>query len=411
MASMRVFVSHSSHDSAPANELVNALRAAGADVWYDEHNFSTGQVLDAITEQLRSRPVFIVLLSPAAFASEWVRRECKWAYSLYSRDPGRIILPVVVSPVAPSAFDEMLFLEDFKRIEAPAGVAFDAGAIINQALRLLALAPTTGDPQAPPEPAHEQAGDLARDPAREQADELLMRAKALLIRGESKAAAEAAQQASSLAPDVAEVWRGLAGVIYVIEGRELEALAATERALALNPHDANAWIFKAATLWQLGREEEAQAAVDRACELDPHAEDIWRRDMLVMQLQMVHQAKMSEDEAKQRDTPAADAQASGKPLTPTTEALMVAVLALVQVEDASDIEVVDRELAASEDDWWTSALLVAKACLFARFGREAEAQAALDQARTLGLTLDMAAVRKLVARVEARLDAEAPDSN
>ena len=34
---LRIFVSHSSMDKAICDQLVTALRGAGADVWYDEH--------------------------------------------------------------------------------------------------------------------------------------------------------------------------------------------------------------------------------------------------------------------------------------------------------------------------------------------------------------------------------------
>jgi predicted esterase len=37
MASVSIFVSHSHHDHALCQRLVDALRSTGADVWYDEH--------------------------------------------------------------------------------------------------------------------------------------------------------------------------------------------------------------------------------------------------------------------------------------------------------------------------------------------------------------------------------------
>src|SRR6185437_12127147 len=89
-----IFVSHSHEDSAFCQELVTALRGAGADVWYDEHNLGAGHLMDVIQRELDRRTVFILILSKHAFASTWVRRETGWAYSLYDRDATRIILPV-----------------------------------------------------------------------------------------------------------------------------------------------------------------------------------------------------------------------------------------------------------------------------------------------------------------------------
>src|SRR5689334_3682823 len=114
----RIFVSHSHVDHVFASELVQALWHASADVWYDEHNLGPGLLLGEITRELRARSVFIVLLSKDACASSWVRDECIWAYNLYRREPARIILPVTVRPVEHADFSSLLFIEDFKRIEA-----------------------------------------------------------------------------------------------------------------------------------------------------------------------------------------------------------------------------------------------------------------------------------------------------
>ena len=92
MSAMPVFVSHCQEDASCCRQLVSALRSAGADVWYDEHNLGTGQLMDVIQRELGRRPVFLVILSKAAFASRWVERETMWAYELADRDPSRIIL-------------------------------------------------------------------------------------------------------------------------------------------------------------------------------------------------------------------------------------------------------------------------------------------------------------------------------
>lgn len=84
---MKIFVSHSHKDAAACHALVDALRGAGADVWYDEHNMGSGKLMEAVERELRARPVFVVIFSPAALASEWVREESSWAYKLYRRDP------------------------------------------------------------------------------------------------------------------------------------------------------------------------------------------------------------------------------------------------------------------------------------------------------------------------------------
>ncbi len=53
MVALRVFLSHAHQDKPFADALVHALRGGGANVWYDEHNLGTGQLLDEITRELR----------------------------------------------------------------------------------------------------------------------------------------------------------------------------------------------------------------------------------------------------------------------------------------------------------------------------------------------------------------------
>src|SRR5690349_6735400 len=99
MNMQRIFVSHSHEDDAFCRELVAAVRAAGADVWYDEQDLGSGRLLLTIERELRARPIFIVILSPAALASDWVRDESSWAYTLLRREPQRVILPVLARPI------------------------------------------------------------------------------------------------------------------------------------------------------------------------------------------------------------------------------------------------------------------------------------------------------------------------
>src|SRR5258708_21757227 len=99
MSTLKVFVSHSHEDDAFCRQLVSALRQAEADVWYDEHNLGSGQLLDTIESELRVRPVFVLILSGAALRSQWVRNETKWAFTQLQREPERILLPVLASAV------------------------------------------------------------------------------------------------------------------------------------------------------------------------------------------------------------------------------------------------------------------------------------------------------------------------
>src|SRR5689334_3836564 len=86
MSQMRIFVRHSHEDDAFCRALVQALRVAGADAWYDEHDMGSGRLGPTIERELRKRPVFVVILSPAALRSQWVEDETRWAYGLLRKD-------------------------------------------------------------------------------------------------------------------------------------------------------------------------------------------------------------------------------------------------------------------------------------------------------------------------------------
>jgi hypothetical protein len=136
---LRIFVSYSSADNLFGTELVAALRQAGADVWHDQDNLRAGRLLERISHELRSRPIFIVIISPAAFVSEWVQHECRWAWSASMRESDRIILPVVAERVDSSVWLDHLYLDEFKRIEAPGDVPYPKAEAIEKTLAELNL--------------------------------------------------------------------------------------------------------------------------------------------------------------------------------------------------------------------------------------------------------------------------------
>ncbi len=98
MPATRLFVSHSSQDNGWCRELVTALKGAGYDVWYDEQGLTGGAVwVETLQRELQTRDVFVIVLTPEAWASPWVQEEVRLALSTQ-----RTILPVMLkaTPVA-----------------------------------------------------------------------------------------------------------------------------------------------------------------------------------------------------------------------------------------------------------------------------------------------------------------------
>ncbi len=258
---LRVFLSHAHQDKPFADALVHALRG-GANVWYDEHNLGTGQLLDEITRELPARPVFVVLLSKAAFASTWVRQECRWAFNLYNREPGRIILPVTVGKIEPADFDAVLYLEDFKRVEAPGFQPYEWAEACTRTLRALTLTPAGAAPvPAVPQPA-------------ESLDDLLTQGKALIGKKQYAEAIPFFERATRLDQKNWEGWAYL-GSAYNETKRNGDDVAAYERALALDGKQTWVWNNKGNAVRYLKRYDEALAAYDRALALDPKYAFAW----------------------------------------------------------------------------------------------------------------------------------------
>lgn len=261
MAQMQVFVSHSHEDDAFCRAVVAGLRGAGADVWYDEHNLGSGQLMEVIQRELGNRPVVILILTKAAFASRWVRREIVWAYELLDRDPSRLLLPVTASPIARDDFSPQagwLFLQDFKRIEASGYQPYPTEEAVRRLLHTLALTPAGEEPP----PVAPQASESVAD--------LLERGKALSAQKRYAEAAPLFERASRLNPSSFDAWFGL-GYCLNLSKRYSEALAAYDHALTLDARSEVAWRNKGNTLRDLKRPEEAQAAYDCADALDPYA--------------------------------------------------------------------------------------------------------------------------------------------
>jgi tetratricopeptide (TPR) repeat protein len=252
---MMVFVSHSHQNNAFCEELVRALKRAGADVWYDDQSLHTGRLGPIIERELRARPVFIVVLSPAALKSQWVEDETRWAYNRLRLDPTRIILPVLAEAL-PDADNIWLFLQDFKRIEAPGVQPYPVAEAVSRTLHALELS-LPGEAPLPttPQPS-------------ESAEDLVARGKALYAQKKYAEAVPLFERATQLAPRSFDAWANL-GRAYGQMQQDGPALDADDHALSIDDKLPWVWSNKGAALRDLARYEEALAAYEQALTLDP----------------------------------------------------------------------------------------------------------------------------------------------
>lgn len=89
-----IFVSHSTTDHEWCVELVRVLTAAGYDVWYDSTSLRAGESwIETIEHEITRRDLFILIDSPAALDSRWVRDEINLALNTNRRIVRLIHLP------------------------------------------------------------------------------------------------------------------------------------------------------------------------------------------------------------------------------------------------------------------------------------------------------------------------------
>src|SRR6185437_6788009 len=99
MSAPRVFVSHSHQDDAFTKRLVADLKAAGADVWVDVVGIDRGDFQERINAALGSCQFLVLVLTPDAIASQWVRMETHAAIGLKVQGQMQDILPVAAKSV------------------------------------------------------------------------------------------------------------------------------------------------------------------------------------------------------------------------------------------------------------------------------------------------------------------------
>ena len=152
-----------------------------------------------------------------------------------------------------------------------------------------ALLQATGEVVTPPTPGEATAADWCN------------RGTSLCSLGRQAEALACFERALALAPESAQVWMDK-GVCLMDLGRLDEALACHDRALALRPDYAWAEINKANVLDRLGRHEEALACCDRAIALRPReAPGCFNKGSLLYDLGRFAEAFACHDQAVQND--------------------------------------------------------------------------------------------------------------
>jgi len=90
------FVSHSHSDKRFARTLARDLEGQGLKAWLDEWEIKGGDsISDAVQSALDTYDVFIIVLSPRAVASQWVKEELRVALQRCLENTHNVIIPVL----------------------------------------------------------------------------------------------------------------------------------------------------------------------------------------------------------------------------------------------------------------------------------------------------------------------------
>ncbi len=81
------------------HNLVADLRSKGADVWVDLANITSNDFLDRINEGLKGRDWCVVVLTPNAIDSSWVKKEVHAAFVLHHQGAMKGIIPILAEHV------------------------------------------------------------------------------------------------------------------------------------------------------------------------------------------------------------------------------------------------------------------------------------------------------------------------
>lgn len=104
-----VFISHDSDGERFAVKLYGKLKEEGFMPWLDKFDMYAGDLQTQLRQQVRSREVFVIVLSPAALESDWVEAELEWARKR-ERELGKDMLcPVALDDSWKGKMDDVLW--------------------------------------------------------------------------------------------------------------------------------------------------------------------------------------------------------------------------------------------------------------------------------------------------------------
>jgi tetratricopeptide (TPR) repeat protein len=298
---LQVFISYARTDSASFVDTLEAdLKQHAFHPWVDRHSLQGGvEYMEMIQEAIDQCLALIVVMSPAAVQSRYVRMEYRYAAAI-----GKLVIPALHLPTSRVPIDlHTLEWADFhasyqhgldKLVQALSGLKLPVAPApaeqslqptpakaaslktAKQLLRLLDFQFSFQDKlvQLLPLPGHSKSpasSKMVQQLVDEGDARYAQRSQEPLAAGEALVAYE---QALQLDPNSTPAWNGKGNALRALHRYE-EALAAYEQATRLGPAFASAYHGKGITLYSLQRYEEALEAFEQAIHLNPDEADTY----------------------------------------------------------------------------------------------------------------------------------------
>ena len=150
----KVFLSYSSSDQESADLLFQQIRQSAASVFLDRVNMRQGEhILSAMRAQVAAADFLILLLSPEALESPWVKHDLEYAISTELRQRSVTVVPFKVKPCRTP-----VYLEAWTVIDA----TYDFQKAAIRLSDLLRAAPLVQIEQLDPATFEKLVGDLLR---------------------------------------------------------------------------------------------------------------------------------------------------------------------------------------------------------------------------------------------------------
>ena len=140
-----VFLSYASQDADAAQQLCNALRAAGVEVWFDQNELRGGDAWDAlIRRQIKGCYLFVPIISANTQSREegYFRREWNVAVArtLDMAEGRAFLLPIIIDGISDS---QAMVPEKFREVHWTRLAGANTDAFVDHVRRLLSPDATT----------------------------------------------------------------------------------------------------------------------------------------------------------------------------------------------------------------------------------------------------------------------------